>query len=275
MSTKNDGFHKIADFLSDYWAEMLNIVPVVLFSIWGVLYPTLKQFWIYFYPIISVVIMVICAVAIFRKNKSITACEIKIEEQGRRIQEQEMALEKFGQENAALFNYVLYILSKNIGLEDTDRISVYKKVRESFQTIGRYSLNPDYKDVHRNTIPTSEGFIGKALINGECLISFPETYKKRKHKQYVDWVIDNCNTTEAIINACKMKSCFYYCKALTNSTGMERTSVIVIESTKPNRFTKEEIEAKIFPEEAKIQAFVEKCRFAPIKDIQKAKEEGF
>ena len=73
----------------------------------------------------------------------------------------------------------------------------------------------------------------------------------------------------------RMKSRFYFCKALTNPTGMERTSVIVIESTNAQRFNRDEIAQKIKPEEDKIQAFVEKCRFSPVKDIKIAKEEGF
>ncbi len=85
----------------------------------------------------------------------------------------------------------------------------------------------------------------------------------------------NCSISDEVIDAMRMKSRFYYCKALTDPIGQERTSVIVIESITPQRFTRDEIAQKISPEEDKIQAFVEKCRFAPIKDIKMAKKEGF
>lgn len=276
MGVKDDGFHKIADFMSDSWPEMLNILPALLLALWGGLITQLPEWLKWVIPAVATVIMVVSYIFIFKKNKSLTKCEATIEEQGRKIQAQESSLEKFGQENAALFNYVLYILSKNIGLKDTDRISVYKKSREKFVTIGRYSLNPNYSDIRRSSIPTSEGFIGKALVNGECLVvGIEEPYKKKKDSPYNEKIKSCCNITDDVLEAIRMKSRFYYCKALTDQTGMERTSVIVIESTNANRFTREEITAKIRPEEDKIQAFVEKCRFSPVKDIEIAKKEGF
>lgn len=277
MSKRNDGFHKLADFLSDYWPELLDIIPIILWSIWGGLFWELSSVWRWLMPFFSVTIMIVSRVFIFRKNKSIIAFEQRVEVQGRKIQEQESSLEKFGQENTALFNYVLYILSKNIGLTDTDRISVFKKTKDSFQTIGRYSLNPNYCEIHRSFIPISEGFIGKALVNGECVKILPEVSKKKskKEKHYKEWVMGNCNIANNVLESIRMKSRFYYCKALTNPTGMERTSVIVVESTNAQRFTSDEIAEKLKPEEDKIQAFVEKCRFAPIVNMQIAKEEGF
>ena len=106
MNSKNDGFHKVADFMSDYWPEMLNTLPPILLAIWGGLLSQLPLTFKFVLPGLAIIIMIICYIFIFRKNKSIVECESKIEDHGRKIQEQELSLEKFGQENAALFNPV-------------------------------------------------------------------------------------------------------------------------------------------------------------------------
>ena len=118
--------------------------------------------------------------------------------------------------------------------------------------------------------------MAKALTEEELLVDNLPEYTKPKHKKaYYDAVKERCDMEESVLDDITMKSRFYYCKALTDPTGMERKAIIVIESTKPQRFGQQQISDLIKTEELRIQAFVEKCRFVPIVSTELAKEKGF
>ena len=94
--------------------------------------------------------------------------------------------------------------------------------------------------------------------------------------KYKDDVAKRCDISHNTLDGLRMKSRFYYCKAVADYTGMNRKAVIVFESTKENRFdTKEEISNLIKKEEKRIQTFVEKCRFRPEGNIEIANSKGF
>ena len=168
------------------------------------------------------------------------------------------------------------MFSKSINIANNDRITVYKVSGNKFITIGRYSPNPSYNDFRRLEIPKNEGFIAKALSEGEILIKDLPDPKKRNGQQYKKEITNKCDISHNTLDGLRMKSRFYYCKAVADYSDRNRKAVIVFESTKENRFaTKEEISSLIEKEEKRIQTFVENCRFIPESNIEEAIKKGF
>jgi hypothetical protein len=268
--------YRIADFLNDYGWEVFSTLPTIALAFWGAYYSSIQQVWLrwaLFCIIASFTI--VCTIAVCKKKGSYTKICSELNEKGLKIQELENSVERFGQENTALFNNFLYLFAKSIGLKNEDRITVYKNSQDSFVTIGRYSPNPKYQSFHRKSIPITEGFIAKALEREEVFIdSLPECSKPKQIKNYHSAVSCLCDITEDALSSLNMKSRTYYCKALTDPTGMNRKAIVVIESTKPQRFTQQTISEQIKTEEMRIQAFVEKCRFLPV-DTSLANSKGF
>lgn len=273
---------KAANFLTYNIWEMINIISGVLYALSGVCFEfSDKQFlkisvgiigWVLLS--IAFVLSVISCIKLSNKNKQIGELDMAVNDSAEKIQLLEATLEKYGEDNYSLFQYVLACIFKSLSLNGADRISLYKKDKENLILMGRYSIYPDYNNVKKRVYPVSEGYIGKAMKDGSFFIDDIPEFIDGKREEYYSFVCNSCNIPKDTVRNLSMKSRTYYCKALTNSMETERTAVIVFESIEANRFTEEQIRNVLEPEEKKLTAFIEKLRFK-IPDTDFATNKGF
>lgn len=285
MSAKDNWLHRVADFFSDYGSETLSVLSSIFLAIDGVLFSldtNLKFCWMpirtfaWIFMCISGALCVFAHIRTVKKSKSMLVYEKLLDEKSAKIQLLESTIEKYGEENYSLFKYVLISLSKSLNFNGTDRVSIYKKQKGTFQIMGRYSINPEFDKINRRYYPDNEGFIAQALRNGEFFVDGLPEFRDGNKEEYYKKVMKLCSIEKDVLRSINMKSRNVYCKALTYAAGAERKAIIVFESTQVGKFTPVKINAALTTEEVKLVAFVEKLKFKlPDSDTALASKEGF
>lgn len=143
-----------------------------------------------------------------------------------------------------LFDGYLYNLaSDKLGFGkcciNNERISLYihDSDTNAFTLCGRYSANPDYGSRGRVSYPDSKGCIAKGWQNGwyfDDQFPCPET----KYKDYVNYCSKHYGIQKGICRALKMKSRVFAVLRIENKGDF--IAVIVLESTEPKRFLKDQ-----------------------------------
>lgn len=282
MGRKDDKIHKIADFLSDHGWECLNIVPPIIYAICGILGNNWSILGIILFSS-GIILNIVCILKLLKKSKSIISLEntiekkdIEISEKSQKIQEQELTIEKIGEENYSLFMYMLSLIFKKLELNDKCRISIYKVVSDKFVIMGRYSSNPDLIKIYRKDYPISEGFIGNAYRSGYFFTDSLNEHRDGCKEKYYQQVMNLCNISKETLKNISMKSRTYYCKALMDPYSHIRKAILVIEGLDEKQFTKQSIDSKLHEEEERLKYFVEKLKYVlPEINTENARKEGF
>lgn len=283
MSDRNF-FHKIGDFFTNYGLEFGRLCTTTIIAVISILLgKDFNKVWVipalWCALIIVIVISFVVEYKVFKKSRKISRLEKDIEEQSSKVQLLEATIEKIESVNYDLFQYVLISLYNKLGLDGQDRISIYKKEKDRFVIMSRYSINPLYSSINRSHYPISDGFIGLALQNGDgefFISNLPEYKSGNKAKKYYNAILDKCKIDQNILNKLKMKSRTFYCLALTDAMGVERNAIIVFESTAPDKLQKHKILEALNSEKHKIVAFIEKVKLRlPNIDTDFAQEKGF
>jgi hypothetical protein len=147
-----------------------------------------------------------------------------------------------------LIEFILFHLANDIlKLETTDRISVFIWKDNNFERLGRYSKNPEFRIIGRATYPVAEGCLHLAWVNGHHFqdqIPFPNS--KRQTQRWINYHRDHYNMPPSTSEKLNMKSCWYYSIRIDNDKNNDvPLGVLVIESTNPTRFRKDEIDIVI------------------------------
>lgn len=115
---------------------------------------------------------------------------------------------------------------------DHARASLYAHVDGQFVLAGRFTEHPLYIKPNRQRFPADQGCIGKAWLDGgDFAISLGEDTAKAG-EEYLRIISESCNIGESEIHAIRMKSRFYYARAVTHDR--IRIGVVVYESVKPD-----------------------------------------
>jgi hypothetical protein len=135
-----------------------------------------------------------------------------------------------------IIRMVLFKISSQLGLGDSDRISLYGHNGRCFELAGRHSQHPEYAKPGRAAYPDDQGCIGQAWHNGSAFVdNLPDPNQNiRAWAKAVEggWKIPK-KTAEAM----RMKSRCLVAKALADdSQNGQRIAVILIESAHINRF---------------------------------------
>lgn len=142
-----------------------------------------------------------------------------------------------------LFDGYLYNLANKLSFgessENNERISLYiHDNNNTFIPCGRYSANPKYRSPSRTSYPDNEGCISKGWENGWHFDNaFP--YPEVERGDYIDYCL---NTYGIQRNTCKkinMKSRSFAALSIKNNG--DSFAVLVLESTKVDRFSEDEI----------------------------------
>lgn len=119
----------------------------------------------------------------------------------------------------------------HLNFKYSERITIYRFDENCFVPVGRYSINPEFKNYGRKSYPKDQGFIGYTWKNGAVHFDgLPDPVKSKK--RYIKDIIAKCNMEEDIIEALSMKSRAYYCRNLLYNH--EPIAVIVFESIEDN-----------------------------------------
>jgi hypothetical protein len=158
----------------------------------------------------------------------------------------------------------------------TERISLYihDEDFQKFIQLGRVSLNPDYCKLGKRVYAEDEGCLGYTWNNGEGFrndYADPETdlaiyLEQMKHE----------SLNKNVVKAFNMKSRLYYGYRVMDTKSRNCLAVIIVESTDPSRYSKEELH-KVFgiPHRAFfISRIIEKL-YPCLPKLQNAREEGF
>lgn len=159
------------------------------------------------------------------------------------------------------------------GTEDqnSERITLYVHDSEKhFQQVGRFSFNQSYVKSGRSRYPDAQGCIGKAWENGWAFESLPEAAADP------DGWLQACVGTgvpKSTAEKLNMQSACYAACTVRANPNASPVGVVVIESTKPDRFSQETLKQVIQEHRRGYMAWmIEALRFG---DVSDARKEGF
>lgn len=277
MEAEKNFFHKLGDWWKNSGVELIEALLTILMTVVGVLlgiYPSIWWLWIVF--VLLSIFSIVFNFKALRKSKKIISLEKKLKDKSDKIQTLEGTIEKIEGVNYKLFQYLLISLYNKLNLDSTHRISIYKKKKDRFIILSRYSINPEFEKINRSFYPITEGFISHALRSGEYFVDDLPEYKENGRHHYYTTIQKLCSIDIETLRAMTMKSRSYYCKALTDAAGIERKAVIVFESINPQDLDKDQITEVMKLEEQKLVAFIENVRLRlPDVDTVLAQNYGF
>ena len=213
------------------------------------------------------------------KTTEINSLKLQKSELDIKIQNLESQISKINNNSIDIVETHLAYLFEKMDLNNSERISLYKFIDDKFYVLGRFSSNPELKKRGRNSYK-KEGLIFKAWQLGKYFknsgIPVPNISTRSKFRRgYYKVLNEIVSIDEETVWKMKMKSRSFYLKALKDSSNVENTSIIVIESLNDNGFQSSEIDQILsMEEEKKLVTFVEKIDW-DFPNINKAIEKGF
>lgn len=114
---------------------------------------------------------------------------------------------------------------------DHARVSLYAHVDaqiNQFILVGRFSEHPEYRKPNRQRFPADQGCIGRAWLQGGDFTLQLEANPSEAPEVYVREVSEKCGISEPEAIAVRMKSRFYYARAISHDR--IRVGVVVYES---------------------------------------------
>lgn len=289
MSTQNSDstFIKLTKYIDEHGLEFSNtITNGFVYALVGIFFGINRKFFnetihskyiAILLLIIGFIINIIFYFKQSKKTKSLSDLNLVNQTQAETIQKLENQIQGIHKNYSEVFNEHLAYLFFKLKLSDSDRISMYKYKDDKFFIIGRYSTNPKLKQIHRKFYNSNEGLISKAWSLGEYFINtgVPEYGKKPRTQQQVYSFFNNiAPISKETFEKITMKSKTLYLKSFMNAKGIERASIIVIESEKHKAFEQIDIDKILIEEEQKLISFVDKINWN-FPDIVNAENTGF
>lgn len=299
MGIENTKGGKLLNHIYENYLIYLNGFNTLVFAIIGILFELSTEVtrfkintktigWILF--VFVCILTVIQIVQQVKETKSLEKIErektgeinsLKVEksELDIKIQNLESQISKINNNSIDIVETHLAYLFEKMDLNNSERISLYKFIDDKFYVLGRFSSNPELKKRGRNSYK-KEGLIFKAWQLGKYFknsgIPVPNISTRSKFRRgYYKVLNDIVSIDEETVWEMKMKSRSFYLKALKDSSNVENTSIIVIESLNDNGFQSSEIDQILsLEEEKKLVTFVEKIDW-DFPNINKATEKGF
>ncbi|WP_437561131.1 hypothetical protein [Sorangium sp. So ce542] len=182
--------------------------------------------------------------------------------------------ERMRRSYASLVRSQLQLLANAFGFSENERVSVYRKVNNTFLLLARYSRNPTYDDPGRAVYPINQGVIWAAWSAGTASVrDLPNPEKDLS--TYVSAHTTRWQIPEEVVSGFKMKSRCYTAFGINDTRDMNRIAVIVFESTSSAGLKSETIVRQLESGEARrIASMLEELKnFEPTPEY--AQKEGF
>lgn len=140
---------------------------------------------------------------------------------------------------------------------DHARVSLYAHKDGEFVLAGRYTEHPEYREPNRQRIPDNQGCVGEAWRNGgECYMELPDPHTQQTN--YYETLKESCNIGRRTAGRLRMRSSFYYAKAVNSDT--MRAGVIVYESTRSNVLIRHQLGMMASDDEEHLARIIEQAR---------------
>lgn len=136
------------------------------------------------------------------------------------------------------------LLSMKWGLKSDSRITIYRYDSESFIPVSRYSKNPDYDNINRESYPKDVGYISKCWTTeeGVYIKCLPDPMKNEQ--SYIDYVNKETKMLKKDLRELTMKSRSYYGKTLFDENE-KALLIVMVESTKDEIHNIEEVKSDL------------------------------
>lgn len=151
----------------------------------------------------------------------------KIEEAEQELVETKAKIRGLNLESIAIW---LKVYSKQLGLKNTDRVSLYYEDNKILHILSRYSANPKLNEIHKQKFPLDKGVISEAWEMGVCYKQIREGYSN-KPDEYIQHCRDTFGYDENEIKSLTMKSQLYFAKAIKDAD--DHIGIIIFESYDP------------------------------------------
>jgi hypothetical protein len=142
----------------------------------------------------------------------------------------------------------LYVFAHDVlGLDDSDRVSVYAHEGQHFTMLGRYSENPEFMKPGRTIYPQDQGCVGEAWRNKTSSCTLPSF--ENSQEAYEEQLQTRWNVPPDIVRRFRMKSRTVAAFALEDYRNEinERFAVLVVESTREGAFDLRTLEQAVYP----------------------------
>lgn len=167
----------------------------------------------------------------------------------------ELAIFKKIDPHKIISHILMGIAREKLGLDHYDRISIYQLTSEGFVLRGRYSENRDYNRRGRTIYPLNQGCIGLAYQTGEfkrVRLPDPNAHKTNYYKT----LESEYGIPETTARDFVMKSRSILGVRIDSLDGSDSLGVLVIESTKPQKFNSDDIFQLISNEKITLSALL-------------------
>jgi len=144
-----------------------------------------------------------------------------------------------------LNSHLATIANHALGLEASDRISIYSVDAGKFWMQGRYSSNPEYVKRGRTVYPIDQGCIGGAWTSpsGSCFIpNLPDPIKERE--KYFERLKNGYQIPKGVSRNFQMKSRCLVAFVVYDKAREHGQAVVVIESMIPDKFDFDQVNRK-------------------------------
>jgi hypothetical protein len=248
--------HRLVDWFYDFWIDAAMIFVAGLTAIAGAVYsdefttavattPEAQRrikFWGMIGFFACTVAQIALAITSLKRAKRISKLELQLDQCQSQNREMLEETANFIQDVFDICDGFLYILAAHGPLEQshTDRVSLYARDEKSrqFLLLGRYAVNENWRKSGRKAYPSDQGCIARAWENDEHYeADFPDRADVDRFKNF-------CNGYGIpidVASSLRMPSRFYYGWKVRDLSGHRAIAVLILESTKPNRYTRKEL----------------------------------
>ena len=143
---------------------------------------------------------------------------------------------------------------------------------EMFLPFKRHSTNPQLKKKGRDAYPVTQGVIGEAWRKGShCEESLPDP--EAQWKEYVSR-LEGQGFSKQDVQRLRMQSRFLYGWRVKDTTAKNWLAVIVVEATKPSRWSREEIEQVFRKNKIALRELMERVEPRRADNVKRARRLG-
>lgn len=225
------------------------------------------EFWLFW---TSIVVAVVAIIGTAKMSQRVSVLSDERDGLKRSLQRLQSLEEEMQQKYGDLCSLHLSGLMHRMGLDDNDRVSIYKHNENIFYRIARHSNHPEHAKPGRSIYPDNEGCMGAALREG---MAFEETLPARS-PAYETRLIQKWHMQPDVIPNLTMRSRSIAAFALHRPIGGKRFAIIVFESMVPGRIDEDCRGGFNLEEQGGIIQWLETMeRFEP--KPSEAKREGF
>ena len=254
-------------FIAEYWSSLVGWIGATSLGI-GLSNAREKGEWVTWAALIIVCSLTAMLVSfIYRKRAEATRRSLVAEKErlAGDIEGAEQSLSTAKADIDTLVDGFLATIAKDLGLTDTDRVSLYRPhptYKSGFARVGRHSDNPVYRTNGRDRYPSNCDVISEAWEKGRSSRQLDDpTLGGENLQRYNEAIIKNHAVLDSEVRRLSMRSIDLHGFQLKHrSAPYHPVGVVVFESTRHDTLHVEQLREIITMHGDRLTLFVEKAR---------------